>query len=101
MSDDTVSNQRSLPDPEACRTRYRGQSLDLSKCLVENPAGCEFALRFGSGVSCYHPDRRRFEKTNSPLMPFLLHRGRDRQRLQQAGHSTGSVEMDMLFLFDI
>jgi hypothetical protein len=64
MTDDTVSNQRRLPDPKKCRTMYLGQALDLSECLVENPDGCEFAVSFGFGVYCYHSDRRSFEKTD-------------------------------------
>jgi hypothetical protein len=62
--EETVSNQRRLPDPKICRTRYLGQSLDLSKCLMENPDLCEYAVRFDSGVCCRHPDRRSFEKTD-------------------------------------
>jgi len=60
----TVSNQRPVPVPEKCRTMYLGPSLDLSKCLVQNHNGCEFAVRFGSGVYCHHHDRRRVEKAN-------------------------------------
>ena len=63
MTDDTVSIQRRLPDPEICRTRHLGQTLDLSKCLVENPNSCVYAVRYGSGVYCHHHDRRSFEKT--------------------------------------
>lgn len=66
MTNDTVSNQRTVPDPEKCRTRYLGQTLDLSKCLVENPGGCEYAARFGSGAYCHHHDRRSFEKASPP-----------------------------------
>jgi hypothetical protein len=62
MTDNTVGNQRPLADPEKCRTRYLGQSLDFSDCLVETPDGCKYALRFGSGVLCRHPNRRSFEK---------------------------------------
>ena len=60
----TVSKQRSLPDPEICRTSYRGQALDISYCLVENPESCEYAVCFGSSVFCRHPDRRKFEKAD-------------------------------------
>lgn len=63
MTDDTVNNQRCLPDPEICRTRYLGQTLDFSDCLVENPEGCKYALHFGSRFFCNRPDRRSFEKT--------------------------------------
>jgi hypothetical protein len=65
MNTNTVSNLRRLPDPEVCRIRCLEQVPDLSKCLVEDPDGCEFAVRFGSGdaVLCVHPDRLGFEKT--------------------------------------
>jgi hypothetical protein len=67
MTDETASNQRSLPDPEICRTKHLGQqNLELSQCLVENPDACKYATRFGPGVFCRHPDRRSFEKTGQP-----------------------------------
>ncbi len=66
VADDTVTNQRRLPDPEICRTRHLGQTLDYSSCLVENSDSCEHAVRFGSSVFCRHPDRRSFEKTDPP-----------------------------------
>ncbi len=67
-TDDTVSNQRQLPDPKICRTRYLGETLPFSVCLVENPK-CEYAIvSFGSGFLCYHPDWRRFEKADPSLM---------------------------------
>jgi hypothetical protein len=66
MTDDTVSNQRRFPDPEKCRTRYLGKSLGFTKCLMENSDACPYAVRFASGVSCYHPDRRSFDRTGLP-----------------------------------
>ncbi|MGD1020001.1 MAG: hypothetical protein ABSA12_11880 [Verrucomicrobiia bacterium] len=66
MTDDTVSDRQRLPDPEKCRTKRLEGFLHLSKCLVENPTGCEYALRFDSGDYCYHPDRHRFEKAGPP-----------------------------------
>ena len=68
MNNNTVSNLRRLPDPEICRIRSLAQFPDLSKCLVEDPDGCEFAVRFGSGdaVLCGHPDRRSFERKGLP-----------------------------------
>jgi len=65
MTNNTVSGHKCLPDTEICRTGYVMQS-DLSQCLVESPDTCPYATRFGSGVICRHPDRRRFEKTDSP-----------------------------------
>ena len=66
MTDDIVNDQRRLADPKICRTRYLGQSLNLSDCLVENPSSCEYAARFDNSVFCRHPDRRGFEKPDSP-----------------------------------
>jgi len=63
MIDTTVSNQRRLPDPGICRTKCLGQPLDLSKCMVENPEGCQYAVAVRSSFLCHHPDRRSFEKT--------------------------------------
>ena len=46
---------------------YLEQFPELSKCLVENPDACEFAVRIGSEVYCYHPHRFRFEKPSKRL----------------------------------
>jgi hypothetical protein len=62
MTDNVLSDGMHTPAPERCRTRYLGQSLDLSDCLVENTEDCKYALRFGLGIVCRHPDRRGFEK---------------------------------------
>jgi hypothetical protein len=62
MNNNTISKQRFLPDPEICQTACVEQSLNLWDCLVENPEGCEHAVRVGSSVICRHPDRRSFEK---------------------------------------
>jgi hypothetical protein len=61
MSDNTVSQQRRLPDPEICRTRYLLYTLGFTQCLVENPDACKYAERSASGVYCEHPDRRKFD----------------------------------------
>jgi hypothetical protein len=63
MTDNTVSDRRRFPDPKKCRTRYLGEPLGFTKCLMEEPDDCPFAVRFASGVSCYHPDRRNFDRT--------------------------------------
>jgi hypothetical protein len=65
MNNNTISNQTCLPDPEICRTTCMEQFADSSKCLVEHPDSCGFAVRLGSGVYCYHPDRFSFEKPES------------------------------------
>ncbi len=64
MTVSTVGDQRRLPDPEICRTRFLGDTLDYSDCLVKNPDSCGFAVRFSLGTFffCRHPDRRSFEK---------------------------------------
>jgi hypothetical protein len=66
MTDNTVSDQRHLPNPERCRTRFLGATLTFSDCLVINPEACKHALRYGFGVFCRHPDRRNFEKKGLP-----------------------------------
>ncbi|MGD0058037.1 MAG: hypothetical protein ABSD58_01325 [Verrucomicrobiia bacterium] len=66
MTDDMVSGGRRLPDPEKCRTMCLEQFPDLSECLMEDPDACEYAVRIGPVVYCYHPDRFRFEKTDRP-----------------------------------
>ncbi len=66
MTDNAVSNQRRLLDSEICRTRYLGDYLPFSSCLVENPESCKHALRCGDAFVCTHPDRRSFEKTGKP-----------------------------------
>ena len=68
MTDETVSDQKRFPDPEQCRTIYLGQSLGFTRCLVESPDGCEYAVRSVSGFHCYHPDRHTFGKANPLLM---------------------------------
>jgi hypothetical protein len=64
VTNDTVSDQKRLPDLEICRTAYVAQS-DVSQCLVDNPDACQFAIRYGSGVICRHYARRRLEKSDS------------------------------------
>ena len=66
MTDNAVSKQRPLPNPERCRTRFLGETLAFSDCLVVNPDGCEHALRYGYGVFCRHPERRSFEGRSLP-----------------------------------
>jgi hypothetical protein len=68
-TDDTASNPRRLPDPKICRTRYLGDYLPFSDCLVKDPNDCQHALRAGFSFLCNHPNRRRFEKAG-PSMPI-------------------------------
>ena len=62
MTDDTVGNQRTIPDGEKCRTRNVGGYLDFTYCLVEPPTACEYAERFGDDILCRHPDRLLFPR---------------------------------------
>jgi hypothetical protein len=64
--DNTVRNQKRLPDPEICRMRYLWEGFDFSACLVENPNSCKHAFGFGFGFLCCHPDRRSLEKAGLP-----------------------------------
>ena len=73
MTDETLSNQRRLPDPEICRTRYERQTFGSTDCLVENPCCCEYAVRSVSGFHCYHRDRRTFGKANRRFPLALRH----------------------------
>lgn len=49
------NNNRALPDPAICRGRHI--KSDLVECLVELPSGCRYALPFGCGFFCLHPER--------------------------------------------
>ena len=50
---------RALPDLAMCRAKRTGFD-DYYDCLMEKPASCPYALRFGSGFFCRHPDRHDF-----------------------------------------
>jgi len=45
-----------LPSPDTCRAKAAGFS-DYADCLVERPARCGYALSFGDGFFCLHPQR--------------------------------------------
>jgi hypothetical protein len=62
----TVVNQNRFPDTKNCRTKFLGQSVEFSACLVQNPVGCIYAGRVDASVYCHHPNRRDFEKTGKP-----------------------------------
>jgi hypothetical protein len=68
-TDDKVANPRRFPDPKICQTRYLGDYLPFSDCLVKNADDCAHALRAGFSFLCNHPHRRRFEKAG-PSMPI-------------------------------
>jgi hypothetical protein len=72
ITNDTVSSQRRLPDLVTCRTRYLGQTVDFSACLMENRDGCEYAQRLADCVYCHHPDRRSSTTDKDLMVLFLL-----------------------------
>jgi hypothetical protein len=45
------------PDMEICRAEEMGME-QFAKCLVENPIICQYALTFGYGIFCRHPNRK-------------------------------------------
>ncbi len=47
---------RTLPNEKDCRAQTMGMG-EFAKCLVEHPDRCRFALPFGYGFLCRHPDR--------------------------------------------
>jgi hypothetical protein len=47
---------RVLPDPSICRVKAAGFE-NYASCLVENPMRCPYALGFGFGFFCQHPQR--------------------------------------------
>jgi hypothetical protein len=49
--------ERTLPDAAICRGESIG-STDLVDCLVPSPVECRYALPFGNGYFCQHPDRK-------------------------------------------
>ena len=64
VNESSPVGQQRLPDPETCRTRYLGTAFGFSDCLMEDANVCAYALRFGDGHLCRHPDRRKFESDN-------------------------------------
>jgi hypothetical protein len=61
VNSSSPSDQRRLPAPEVCRTRYLGALFGFSDCLSESPNACIYSLKFHDGFLCRHPDRRKFE----------------------------------------
>ena len=52
------SRFRVLPDVKICRTESMGIDY-FTKCLVEHPEECSFAMFFGYSFFCRHPDREK------------------------------------------
>jgi len=63
MAGSLSNGSRSLPNPEVCQTRCMSEGI--SDCLVKDPWTCPYALRFGEGFFCQHPDAPRFERPPS------------------------------------
>ena len=55
---------RKLPDSAGCRTHYM-RFFDLSECLMNTDPMCEYGLRVGYKIFCFHPQNRKFEKSES------------------------------------
>ena len=51
---------RILPDARVCRAKNSGLAAypTYADCLVNDPIECRFALRFGRGHLCQHPERK-------------------------------------------
>ena len=49
---------RALPDRKLCRVRAADD--DITECLTEYPGMCRYALSFGYGHFCRHPERKEF-----------------------------------------
>ena len=50
---------RGEPDVSLCRAKAAGFG-DYVDCMVSKPEMCLFALRFGAGHLCRHPERQEF-----------------------------------------
>jgi hypothetical protein len=50
-----ASITRTLPDKNICRASTLTERF--AECLVEKPAACPYAMPFGYGFLCGHPDR--------------------------------------------
>lgn len=48
---------RKLPDMAVCRAEHTETSFHLAYCLVDNPAGCQYAEPFKIKNFCFHPSR--------------------------------------------
>lgn len=53
-------NSRSFPDAAFCKTRH--VHSDLCECLAEDAHCCPYAMAFGYGFYCKHPERRKYER---------------------------------------
>jgi len=56
---------KELPDARTCRARGIGLR-DYAECLVDDSQGCQYALRFGLGFLCKHPDWEDIARNSRP-----------------------------------
>ena len=47
-----------LPDLKICRVK--DVVSGIAECLTENPGMCRYAVQFGYGFFCRHPQRKEF-----------------------------------------
>jgi hypothetical protein len=61
--------KRVLPDPAICRARFIGYGA-YGECLVDHAFECKFAISFGEGFICHHPEVRAIaDRTADPQQP--------------------------------
>lgn len=56
---------RKLPDPAICRA-HQINYTNLYGCLVNEPVDCKYALKFGGGFLCRHPERAQIAANTKP-----------------------------------
>lgn len=49
-----------FPDPAVCKPRHIYE--ELYECLAEDACCCPYAMAFGHGFYCRHPDCRNFKQ---------------------------------------
>jgi hypothetical protein len=59
---------RLLPNPKTCRAKPAGFG-DYTDCLVECPFHCPYALPFGDGFLCRHPQKHDIVQRTIALQP--------------------------------
>ncbi len=70
QNDNADTSQRVLADMKICRAVDIGVA-EFADCLVEKPFECEYAIPFGDGYFCKHPNRARIiENTIEKLVEY-------------------------------
>jgi hypothetical protein len=54
--------RRVLPDPDICRTSAIGDIEFFATCHVDWPFSCRYAMNYGAGYFCKHPNWKEFVK---------------------------------------